>query len=177
MSKRPLITGIVILLIGAAVGSAVTWAIMRAAEPDNPFGMSDEAYEAAQRRAGLLKSATLLRGVAQAMYMKHKQESEWSLPHDELALIAELIDGEYLSPDVLDDWPGGENRRVGEPPFYVVGTIEGVANLDADVVLLYEHPAHHPEGGGSIAYADTHVETLEPDAFRARIRDLQAGGR
>jgi hypothetical protein len=176
MSRRPLILGIVIFLVGAAAGSVVTWAVVRATQPNNPFGLSDEAYEAAQRKARSLKAATHLRAVAQVIYLKHDREPDWTLPDDEFDLIAEFIDGNYINRDMIDEWPGSEHRPAGEPPFYVVGTIEDVANLDAEAVLLYEHPAHHPVAGGSIVYADTHTETLEPDAFRTRIRALQTRG-
>ena len=169
MSRRTLVIAIVALAIGAGLGSLLTFALMRSNRPGHPLAMSAAQFEAAQERADLVKASVLLRSVAQGCLMQHDADRDWTLPESAFDLIDQLIASDMLAREYLDTWPGHERRPAGEPPFFIVGTIGDLADRDRDAVLLYEHPAHHPGGGGSIVYADTRTETLERAAFAAAI--------
>lgn len=131
--------------------------------------MTAEERHAAQVNVDLVKASVLLRGVAQACMWKLSNDEDWTLPDSVFELIEELSADDVISREHYDEWPGGERRPPGEPPFYIVGTAEDIARRDPRAVLFYEHPAHHPEGGGSIVYADTLTETFGPAAFAEAI--------
>ena len=178
MTRYLFAIGAVAFTIGAGLGSLFTYSLMSSNNSSNathPFAMTDEEREVAQAQTDLLKAATLLRGVAQGIIWKHGDTEDWLLPESEHDLIEQLVADNVFDREYFDTWPGSDRRPAGEPPFYIVGTTEAVAHVDGNTVLLYEHPAHHPGGGGSIVYANTHTETLERDAFAAVIAAFESG--
>lgn len=169
-----MIAGIVLFLAGTALGSLLTWTMQNEPKPTGPFNITPQQRAQAAQKSDRLRAANMLRNVAQAIIVKHREDPAWTLPDSASELLRTFITENRLGEEFRDNWPGGDNRPVDDPPFFIVGTIEDVEALGPEAVLLYEHPDHHSElGGGSIVYANTHVVELEADAFRRRIEELR----
>ncbi len=174
VARRVNIKIVGVFVCGIVVGAAATYLIVRPTPARHPLAMSDEEYEQAAARAKKIQSASFLRGVAQAIMLKSQRDDAWRPPGSEAELIEELVAEDFLPTNFLEPWPGGDGRPPGEPPFYLVGTVEDVARLDGTAVLLYEHPSHHGGDGGSVVYADTRTETFDGEAFTAAIAALRS---
>lgn len=164
MNAKTLVVGAAIFGVGFGAGMLV--ARVTSPPQPGPFGASAEQLEQARKRAGLIKAGTQLRQIGYAIFSMHNNDPEWTPPPTESALIDLLIQHDMLTHDMIDDWPGGMNRPAGEPPFYLVGTIDQVAAREPEAVLLVEHPAHHGDAGGSIVYADTSTEQVDEATLR-----------
>jgi len=166
MDAKSLIVGAIIFGLGFGAGMLFN----RAVTPERgPLGLTAEHRAEAQDRAERIKAGVHLRQIAQAVVSMRSDDPEWTLPATETDLIDQLIEADIISRDIIDDWPGGMNRPAGEPPFFLVGTIEQVAARDGSALLLVEHPAHHGEAGGSIVFADTSTELVDPQSLHRAI--------
>jgi hypothetical protein len=166
MDRKSLVAGAMIFAVGLGSGVLLTRALTPAR---GPFGMTGAQYEEARERADLLKASSHMRGVAQAVLAKQSNDPDWTLPPSETELIEILVQNDMITREMIDTWPGTANRPAGEPPFYVVGTLEDVAARDPEAVLLVEHPAHHGGEGGSIVYADTTTVQVDQESLERAL--------
>jgi len=164
-AKSPII-GAIVFGVGFGAGMLVN----RVMTPKpGPLGFTAEQRAEAQDRAERIKAGAHLRQIAQAIISMHSNDPEWTLPASETDLINQLIAANIISRELIDDWPGGTKRPIGEPPFFLVGTIEQISARDGTAVLLVEHPAHHGEAGGSLVYADTSTKLVDPQSLQRAI--------
>ena len=166
--------GAVYLAVGLVLGVSIAFPLVNANRAREVEKAREKLRETARVKANLIRAAALMRGVAQGVVMIRRRDPTWRLPDNELELIEVLIAEQLITRELIDEWPGSANRPSDEPPFYIVRALENLDTAGGETPLLHEHPAHHPEGGGTIVFTNGTTEMLEPEEFRARIAWLAA---